>query len=95
MVELDAAIRLAAIPILAAGLLVATLTLYLFLSVATSFVHGWRSPLNSLPGPRPTSLLMGNFGTVNEQEGPRMLEKWISEYGRAYVVRSLLGVSVI
>lgn len=84
--------HLLSIPLLAAGSLVVVATLYLFLFVASSYVRGWCSPLNTLPGPRPTSLLLGNFGIVNEQEADRMMEKWVYEYGRAYVVRSLLGV---
>ena len=77
------------------GLFVAIAVLSFALSFASSYIRGWRSPLNALPGPPPTSFLLGNFGVANEHEGTRMLEKWVLEYGRAYVVRSLLGVRIL
>ena len=92
MIETASAGWLLFVPLISGGALVAAMSFYLLLTIASSYLRGWRSSLNSLPGPRPTSLLLGNFGVVNEQESARMMEKWISEYGRAYVVQSLLGV---
>ncbi|VDC07230.1 unnamed protein product [Peniophora sp. CBMAI 1063] len=83
--------KLLAAPFVVAGLSLCALTGYLAFTLATTYIRGWRSPLNVLPGPRPTSILMGNFGVVSEQEGARMMENWVHQFGRAYVVQSVLG----
>lgn len=84
--------EIVSMPFVIAVLLATSACSFLLISTASTYVRGWRSPLNALPGPRPTSFLLGNFDLVAEHEGARLMEKWVTDYGTTYVVQGLLGV---
>ena len=79
-------------------LCVVALALFVTLAAIVQFVvirfriHAYRSPLRSVPGPRKTHWLKGNFVDVQEGDAMRLQEEWAKTYGHVLKYYSFLGV---
>ena len=58
-------------------------------------IRAYRSPLRSVPGPRKTHWLKGNFPDVQEANAMRLQEEWVKTYGHVLKYYSFLGVRFI
>ncbi|KAF9031343.1 cytochrome P450 [Hymenopellis radicata] len=50
----------------------------------------FKSPIRSIPGPKASSWLYGNFREIIKADNSVMHEKWISEYGRTLTYKGFL-----
>lgn len=53
------------------------------------------SPLRSIPGPTPTSLLYGCFDLITESDAYRLFERWTEQFGSTFTYSSSLNVRQI
>jgi hypothetical protein len=65
----------------------------LVLSMVIRFrIRAYRSPLQSVPGPRKAHWLKGNFVDVPEGDAMRLQEEWVKTYGHVLKYYSFFGV---
>ncbi|KAF7299325.1 Cytochrome P450 [Mycena indigotica] len=68
------------------------LVLYLiFRDFLALLIRQARSPLRTLSGPPPTSLLTGNLAALHDQENTDVVLRWEAAHGAAFVYRGFVG----
>jgi hypothetical protein len=76
------------------------LATYVLFTIMQRRIRALRSPLRSLPGPKTTHWLRGNFADVAEPDSTRLQEEWVNTYGHvmkfysAFLVRFHFSILV-
>ncbi|KAH9965553.1 cytochrome P450 [Lactifluus volemus] len=77
------------------------LATYVLFTIMQRRIRALRSPLRSLPGPKTTHWLRGNFADVAEPDSTRLQEEWVNTYGHvmkfysAFLTPKLLAVDPV
>ena len=61
-------------------------------SVYPYLIHPLRSSLLNLPGPVPSSWLLGSTQEIYDSEGEMVCDEWVKQYGRTYMYRGVFNV---
>ncbi|KAJ7275844.1 cytochrome P450 [Mycena rebaudengoi] len=70
-----------------------TLGAYLLHRILKLFCEEMCSPLRSIPGPRRTQWLRGNFRDLKDDIGGTLEHEWFQKYGRTLKINGILGLS--
>jgi hypothetical protein len=57
-------------------------------------IREYRSPMRSIPGPKNTHWVKGNFVDVPEVNSIRLQEEWVKTYGHVLKYHSFFGVRI-
>ncbi|KLO13377.1 cytochrome P450 [Schizopora paradoxa] len=74
---------------------VATFTVIKIWRILTFWTWSYSSPLRDIPGPKRTSLLLGNLEEIRRSESSVLHEEWVKKYGKVVVYKGFMNMDRI